>query len=409
MFYKLIATGAAFAFALGFAMPASADMTTAGYYDQFGVFHVYQTYSAPTNYYGNTYGSNNPYYGSNYYGSNPYGLNNPVNQRANTPPRIWSSPATIATDGLPYTTWVNVYDSENDPITYQLISGPTGMTINPSTGQIRWDATSGQGGKSFPVTVSVTDGRSPAVTQTFTLTVTRSNSYVYNDGFRSTPTPASTGKVNNDTAAVNSNDPYGASALGSIFGGGKKKASTNLEIKDIVVTSGPMNIYEDKPATNCNVQIGWSTAVASAGQVVYGTVTQPDPATFKYQNVVPEGNSYQTAHQVTLGCLENATYYFRIIAFTDTQRVVSDQGVIAPFVVRMQLPAVPGSIENLSNTGASALGTLGKIITSPFVFFIILGVIGYLVFMKFFRKKGSHEGGHGAPAHAEPMLQIPHH
>ena len=57
-----------------------------------------------------------------------------------------------------------------DGLIYSLISGPTGMTIEPVSGELRWTPTAPQAG-ARPVTVSVTDLRGLSQTQTLTFVV----------------------------------------------------------------------------------------------------------------------------------------------------------------------------------------------------------------------------------------------
>ena len=59
-------------------------------------------------------------------------------------------------------------DADGDPVRFSMVSGPTGMSLDPQTGVIRWTP-SGVG--SFPVQVRATDGRSGEAVQDFSLSV----------------------------------------------------------------------------------------------------------------------------------------------------------------------------------------------------------------------------------------------
>lgn len=349
---KLIAVFASIALMSGFAMPASADMTTAGYYDQFGTFHVYQTYSGPT---GGNYGN----YG---YNANSYYPNNSGYGRPVTTNTYNLRPVTCAAG--------EIYNATNN------------ICVPPSRNN----------------TVAITgDGyNKPAAQKTTTTT--------------NTGTTGTNASANTDTDNTGAGQ---ASAVGSIFG--RKKAPTKLEITDIVITSGPKNIYDDKTDVNCEVLVGWKTSLPAAGQVVYGPLSQSNAKTLDYPFVATEGNTYKTVHEVKLGCLENVTYGASIVQYsggTNSQRVVSAEQVIFPIKILTPFPVVSGTTaETPSDTsgGASVTGTLGRILTNPFVLLIILGMIGYAIFRALATKK-SDAGGHGAVAHvAEPALQIPHH
>jgi fibro-slime domain-containing protein/RHS repeat-associated protein len=65
---------------------------------------------------------------------------------------------------------VEAVDPDNDPITYSLVAGPSGMSIDPNSGLLVWDPTAAQAG-SYPVTVRVADGRGGFDQQSFTLVV----------------------------------------------------------------------------------------------------------------------------------------------------------------------------------------------------------------------------------------------
>lgn len=88
---------------------------------------------------------------------------------ANSPPTITSSPVQTVTAGLPYRYDVRATDPDGDPISYQLDSAPTGMTID-RFGRITWSpAIANIGTQRIAVTVADTHGASQ--TQTFDLAV----------------------------------------------------------------------------------------------------------------------------------------------------------------------------------------------------------------------------------------------
>ncbi|MBI3801747.1 MAG: PASTA domain-containing protein, partial [Deltaproteobacteria bacterium] len=89
----------------------------------------------------------------------------------NNPPEIISTPLTTATVGLPYLHAVRAIDPDvGDELTFALIAASAGMTIDPTTGLLRWTPTSGQlGGNN--VTVRVHDRGGLAAFQIFTIQV----------------------------------------------------------------------------------------------------------------------------------------------------------------------------------------------------------------------------------------------
>ncbi|MDV6032260.1 MAG: hypothetical protein F9B45_19665 [Phycisphaera sp. RhM] len=75
----------------------------------------------------------------------------------NTPPELISSPPLSATIGTPYEYSVFAQDADQDALLFSLAANPIGMTINPSSGIIRWTPAADQLG-SQPVTIEVIDG-----------------------------------------------------------------------------------------------------------------------------------------------------------------------------------------------------------------------------------------------------------
>jgi len=85
----------------------------------------------------------------------------------NSAPVIESNAVTTATEGVLYTYVVEATDPEGDTLTYSLTDGPTGMTINSSTGVISWTPASAG---SYDVTVEVADPYRSNI-QSFTIIV----------------------------------------------------------------------------------------------------------------------------------------------------------------------------------------------------------------------------------------------
>lgn len=69
-----------------------------------------------------------------------------------------------------FTYQVKASDPDGDTLTYSLKSGPSGMTINSSTGLIQWNVPTDFKGK-VPVTVSVTDGHGGEALYSFEVTI----------------------------------------------------------------------------------------------------------------------------------------------------------------------------------------------------------------------------------------------
>jgi hypothetical protein len=87
----------------------------------------------------------------------------------NSAPVIESNAVTTATEGALYIYGVEATDPEGDTLTYSLTAGPTGMTINSSTGVINWTPTEEQIGEN-EVEIEVSD-QYRSTTQSFTIIV----------------------------------------------------------------------------------------------------------------------------------------------------------------------------------------------------------------------------------------------
>jgi len=97
-------------------------------------------------------------------------INITVGNTINNAPYITSTPITEAIPKIEYVYDVNAADLDGDVLTYSLLEGPSGMTINSATGLITWTPGANDEGN-FIVTVMVSDG-SLNDTQSFTVTST---------------------------------------------------------------------------------------------------------------------------------------------------------------------------------------------------------------------------------------------
>ncbi len=73
-------------------------------------------------------------------------------------------------DGKIYTYQIKATDPDGDTLTHSLKSAPSGMTVDPSTGLIKWDVPPEFTGKT-PITISVTDGHGGESLQSLTLEI----------------------------------------------------------------------------------------------------------------------------------------------------------------------------------------------------------------------------------------------
>jgi Zn-dependent metalloprotease len=88
-------------------------------------------------------------------------------------------------EGVAWSRAVRAMDSDvpAQTLKYALKASPPGMTLDASTGELRWTPSESQGPGSYPVTVSVTDSGGAAVERSFTVTVTEINQPPQVDGW----------------------------------------------------------------------------------------------------------------------------------------------------------------------------------------------------------------------------------
>ena len=88
----------------------------------------------------------------------------------NLPPQFTSAPKLEAIVGNAYVYNATASDPENDPLTFSLLSGPSGMTVDASTGAVTWSPASTDVGNAA-VALRVDDGHGGSGEQDFTLSV----------------------------------------------------------------------------------------------------------------------------------------------------------------------------------------------------------------------------------------------
>jgi hypothetical protein len=89
---------------------------------------------------------------------------------ANIPVRFTSTPDTTAWVGKEYTYNLTSIDEDGDIPIFSIESAPATMTLDPSTGKLRWTPSSSDIGN-HTISVRVSDGRGSTDNQTFTITV----------------------------------------------------------------------------------------------------------------------------------------------------------------------------------------------------------------------------------------------
>jgi hypothetical protein len=101
----------------------------------------------------------------------------------NQPPVINSAPPITARQGVPYVYLMQAQDPDGDLLRFSRAEGPANLTVNSTNGLVLWVPGPDDPG-SVPVTLAVTDGRSPPVAQAFRIDVQNVNNPPY---FQSLP------------------------------------------------------------------------------------------------------------------------------------------------------------------------------------------------------------------------------
>lgn len=97
---------------------------------------------------------------------------------ANRPPVITQVANTTIDEGALFSVTVTASDpDQGQQVTFALVNAPSGMSINPASGQITWQTSETHGPGNYPVSVRATDNGSPqrASTMTFSITVREVN------------------------------------------------------------------------------------------------------------------------------------------------------------------------------------------------------------------------------------------
>lgn len=88
---------------------------------------------------------------------------------SNQPPRFTSQPAAPRASDKAFQYQAAATDLDGDPLRYELVSGPSGMTVEPA-GSVYWQLPTGELRRgAFPVRLRATDARGGEATQDFTI------------------------------------------------------------------------------------------------------------------------------------------------------------------------------------------------------------------------------------------------
>lgn len=316
-----------------------------------------------------------------------------------------SAPVTVAHVGVLYLYRPTVSSYSGILPTIALENGPSGMYMDGS-GTLNWTPDPSQLGQTFQVSLSARDPYSQVRTfNNYFVAVTAYQAPTTSSGSTGTVvggssvTPAFLKQGGAEAVPAT----YRRSPLATLFGL-RGDQDSDLEIANVVAQSGPVNLYDDKPNTNCSVTVSWDTNIASAGQVVYGTKSQSGED-FAYEFTATESLASGKNHQVRLQCLTNETYYFRVVSFSENQRAVTEEMVIFPFKVDGVLAS--GGARSIGSGTASVFAATSRFFVNPFVLILLLIIATVGIFKIFARRHLTIKSVKNISDAGEPELFIP--
>ncbi len=180
----------------------------------------------------------------------------------NAPPEFITTPNTEAIAGQEYQYQAQAKDPDEDPLTYNLVNAPKGMSINTQTGGITWTPeTEGLG--NYRISIEALDGRGGVTNQEYTLSVIEAPP---NRPPIFTSTPIVDARVNRDYQyQAIATDPDGNDLTYSLI-----QAPTEMSINPnngLVTWSG-----DDIEIGNYQVEVGVDDGQGGVAQQIYDIV-----------------------------------------------------------------------------------------------------------------------------------------
>ena len=206
----------------------------------------------------------------------------PYNPPTQTPIFVDFNPPLTAREGQVYTATIRA-TSGNLPITYRVVSGPSGMIINERLGVIIWVPNFTQGGSTYTVNIGASNGTLEA-TRVFYVTVEDVNFVI--------PTPP-------------------------VYVPPKPAPEAPLKIYDISIDR------QEKE----DVVVLFKTNYPAYGEVMYDLISQADKTkNFTYAYTAVGSGNQTTNHSVNLGNLDgDRNYYLRAVAKRGDNTAVSQE------------------------------------------------------------------------------------
>ncbi len=207
----------------------------------------------------------------------------------NHPPIITSTPITQAYPEEAYAYHVRAVDPDNDPLTYSLVIGPTGMAIDPTTGLLTWPVQT-LAFATNPVTVSVSDGNGGVTQQIFTVSEVHPLSHTSPSIVSTPPITAEPNKLYLYQVQAITPDPVALNYSLSTSPAGMTIDATGL----IRWTPTPADLGQTRPVTISVVEASGEPAIQSFGITVVSQSLNHSPVISSIPpDVATVGNLYR--------------------------------------------------------------------------------------------------------------------
>ncbi len=207
------------------------------------------------------------------------------------------------------------------PVTYRLVSGPTGLSFNQYSGVITWTPSYNQGGQAYAISVAASNSYYEA-TQTFYVYVEDGNT-IYSPIYES---PVYTQPV---------------------------QAIEKLKISSVTIQTD----------SNSDVWVSWETNKPSTSRIIFDVFSEVNKTKdFTYDFATPDDVDLVTTHQVNLGQLEpNKTFYLRAVSKKGAEMAFSNELTF----VKLPSAGVASSVWNI----------LGDFFSGQGLFWVLLLII----------------------------------
>jgi hypothetical protein len=353
-------------------------------------------------------------------------------------PYFTTTASAVANAGTTYTYDAEAFDASGQRVTYALTNAPVGASIDANTGFVTWyvpsNAANGQI-VSFTVTAMNAYGTMPA-TQTFTVAVqggtpkvttvsapaTQVIRYVETAPVSSVTTNvAYTGEyysANNRVVTVSAgrvvpptNYRYAANIYDASYAANAYGAVTVLPASAVSIDTFNISVRVNADRETI---VAWDTNKPTRGEVVFGYASQSrgsdlDRTILNYDFTTGELAKTGTRHEANLGRLSlDRTYYLRVVSRADNQTNISREIVFIPMTTE------DGRIIVEQREGAaSAAGSLSNFLVSGGFLFLLLVVLGLIIYLIILNRRpvvyARHDGSLHASTLHEPELHIAHH